>query len=63
MSKFWVVVTDGGQSPAARHADKQIALAEAERLSHKTGSRAYVLEAIGFCEPKREVTWTSLTQQ
>lgn len=60
VNKFWMVVIDGGQAPNARHAEKDLAMKEAERLSCKSNNKAYVLESTDMCEPVGRVQWTSV---
>jgi hypothetical protein len=57
MGRFWMVFVEGGGSPTHRHATRQQAEAEAERLAEKTGRRAFVLAAVSCCEVTR-VRWS-----
>lgn len=59
MNKFWAVWRDsGGACPNKRHAEKQDAINEAERLVRQTGERYYILEVIGEVVPTQApVEW------
>ena len=51
--KFWVVWRKtGGGAPNKKHATKDEALAEAQRLATQSNDQYFVLEAIGIVAPK-----------
>ena len=51
--KFWAVWRKtGGSAPNKKHATKEAALAEAQRLATQTNDQYFVLEAIGIVAPK-----------
>lgn len=52
MEKFWAVWrSTGGSAPSKRHATKEEAVLEAERLCRQTNELYYVLEVIGAIKP------------
>lgn len=62
-SKFWMVWDDGGHSPTHKHASRELAQQEAERLAKKVrGRRFVVLEAVAAC-CVTEVHWTALIDE
>ena len=58
MKKFWMVVTDGGGAPTARHPSIEVARQEASRLAAKCHTSAHVLEVVDSCAPREDVVWT-----
>ena len=48
--KFWMVYSEGGQSPKAKHDSERSAAEEAHRLAKLNGRPAYVLESISGYE-------------
>lgn len=46
VEKFWMVSVTGGGPSFVRHEKRADAIAEAKRLTRKTGGRSYILEAI-----------------
>lgn len=61
-TKFWAVWRmTGGSTPSVRHATKEEALLEANRLASSTNTTYYVLEAVGIVQPpKPPVEYTEL---
>ena len=50
MDKFWMVYVEGGLASICKHYTKDLAEAEAEKLSKKfPGVQVYILETTEFC--------------
>lgn len=57
---FWMVYVTKGTMPTVRHATLEEARAEAERLSLKHHTEAYVLRAVVKVKPVAQTTSTEL---
>lgn len=64
MEKFWMVYLENGNCPTFRHSSAESAVKEAERLTRRTGRRAFVLESkqmVELSEPP--VIWTATDKE
>ena len=59
MYKFWMCFVDGASSPQHKHASKEAAKQEADRLSKTLFKKVYVLEATDSVQ-LTTVTWEEL---
>ena len=59
MDKFWMCFVDGASSPQHKHASKEAAKQEADRLSQNLFKKVYVLEATDSVQ-LTTVTWEEL---
>jgi len=54
-NKFWMVFSDGGNTPTVRHDNIMEAMREAQRIALKNERNCFVLECVGVVICKKEV--------